>query len=1460
VESEGNRNKQVSLRELYGYLKAKVSQWVTQNRDDLQEPILLPENAPDVPLVFRRSDEGTVMPPPGERDPRWDQMAELWKQHSALRTKAPYREKPLEWADFQFNLLRAEQLLEAGSAYEGEFNKTVVWLAGQASALGEAAKSPEAVPYSLALAEQWHRLPSEQELIKLPAPWLPGAKPAESGQVEEKKPVAAKDNVDYKAADAKSTGKEPAAGAVKEVPAAKPGDKQATAAAEKPPAPEARPRPYKYWPAAVVAWERALEHHDTADEVKQALAFVDGANGQPRDGSNDDLLKADIVEVQFLRMLAAHLDAKVWNRPDLLRRALSSRQMAERAVASPDLSDQYWIHNLVDGADQDRRLAEDKLYVGSPEALQQAESLWEKLAAEDGNGGKYREAISRAQTISKALALRDQAWAEGPYLAQCLLARLAVGKPDAQELRTFLQKTEKLAALLDDSTADEKWPDELPRATTLLVESQKKLTNAYDDECIALGTAADDANALRRILAVVATPLITGDERNELRKKCLGIMFSPGKQDATATGAARPETQGLGQDWWKRLVSWEEYDEYPALTLLNLGAVAAREKKLKPKGPEDVMLRLAAQGGDARAALEALPMLVDKGFQQTRSAEKTRARAAAIRGGCCQAERALRASAALFAVSENQIQQNVQDDPIAELHRIDLRSLLLWQANRVMADFWGPKPGMEKPSYFEIVARDYLRRADKLNVVKLKDELADLPEAQELQALVEAAKKDVVQPKVNPAYLLVDKPNDEIPQNMKVDVGEGLPPGEAALFLESSRGPLATVLRENHEPWRRLWVEVKPIKDRPLPEYLITKDLAGSDWHATALYRGHVRTAPFSFVPMHGVEIVYKPVTPRTAKISVFGESKQGVGIMFIFDCSGSMDDHVVKSDKTTPKKIDVARDALCEVLDTLAEAGKNACHAGLIAYGHRVGFQLANGNLAIVARGPNKQVLLPVAALIPQNPALANLNPNTDMEVFDLNGGVLAPLTPNRVQGIKGQLGRLNPLGETPLYRAIWTAAEELNKVAGLKQKHIIVLTDGANDQYNEAVVNPALQVFDTCEQLREKLNDVQNKSTHLDIVGFQIDPNEDRREYDKMQGLATELKVAGRGGYHPANNLKELLSELRKSLALNKYEVLNATTMAQVKEPLDLNQLFEFDPLTPGSYQVRLVDDRRPATAEIELKGGEWLQLTLGQTPRGWGFVHKQYRLADEDWVQDSCDGVKDPTKSDRTFWIGAHKPEWVDSGWEFYVSVQNDDETSFSPRPSEAWVEITPVGQPTGPDEHKKWLFYDMSFKPDWQVPVLCCRCLGWPKEAKEAEIEFWCRFRGRSREEEEVTTLGKLSDLRLSEAPKVRFEVKKGTEGSSTIIEIDELHPRRDDIYQLKVELEKGTIGAAKAVEIDRLFVDPKAGDQAIVRHKFILDGNPRPEDLDLYVVRVASKERLKKDAVTLKKKLHVTIQR
>ena len=112
-------------------------------------------------------------------------------------------------------------------------------------------------------------------------------------------------------------------------------------------------------------------------------------------------------------------DTKAWDRPDLIGRALTARRLAEAAVASPDLVTQYWIRNLVDSADagDHRRLAEDNLYVGSPDALKQAESLWENVAAAEGDGGKYREALRRGSAALRRRLRRSRPrWADGSIL------------------------------------------------------------------------------------------------------------------------------------------------------------------------------------------------------------------------------------------------------------------------------------------------------------------------------------------------------------------------------------------------------------------------------------------------------------------------------------------------------------------------------------------------------------------------------------------------------------------------------------------------------------------------------------------------------------------------------------------------------------------------------------------------------------------------------------------------------------------------------------------------------------------------------------------------------------------------------------------------------------------------------------------------------------------------------------
>ena len=103
----GNSNHQVSLRELHSYLKAHVNQWVTENRDDRQEPMLLglPDGAPDVPLVFCGAAGKDKPVEPAARDPGWDRMAALWRNTHELREDALV---PSRWIGKSINMTCCE--------------------------------------------------------------------------------------------------------------------------------------------------------------------------------------------------------------------------------------------------------------------------------------------------------------------------------------------------------------------------------------------------------------------------------------------------------------------------------------------------------------------------------------------------------------------------------------------------------------------------------------------------------------------------------------------------------------------------------------------------------------------------------------------------------------------------------------------------------------------------------------------------------------------------------------------------------------------------------------------------------------------------------------------------------------------------------------------------------------------------------------------------------------------------------------------------------------------------------------------------------------------------------------------------------------------------------------------------------------------------------------------------------
>jgi hypothetical protein len=124
ADEVGDGNGKVSLRELEAFLHANVGRWVTEHRAGLQRPQLL--NVADKPVDYPISFAETKAFPAPEKftlaaDSRWDEVAGLWVQHDELKREHAYRHSPLLFATLDAKLVRMEQFLLAGPAYDEAF-------------------------------------------------------------------------------------------------------------------------------------------------------------------------------------------------------------------------------------------------------------------------------------------------------------------------------------------------------------------------------------------------------------------------------------------------------------------------------------------------------------------------------------------------------------------------------------------------------------------------------------------------------------------------------------------------------------------------------------------------------------------------------------------------------------------------------------------------------------------------------------------------------------------------------------------------------------------------------------------------------------------------------------------------------------------------------------------------------------------------------------------------------------------------------------------------------------------------------------------------------------------------------------------------------------------------------------------------------------------------------------------
>ena len=265
--------------------------------------------------------------------------------------------------------------MAAGSAYEGEFNDVEKQAESLAASLARDPAGGEAAAYSFPLLSEYGGWPPAAAVMPAAAPWV---KPPEK-----------------KTAEAKPADKSLAAKTADKPPADKPAEMKSE--------PQ---RPYSYRSASAAVWAWLLADSSHVRDLPAALNYLDGAVERPA---------YDPIEIHFLRMLDAYLDPPLLESGgDRIHRALVARNLAEQAAAPPDARVLYWLQPPMAPADQSRREAEDRLFVGSPRALAQADGLWNGLIGENGQGGTFAATIHRGGEIAAAFQLRDRAWAELP--------------------------------------------------------------------------------------------------------------------------------------------------------------------------------------------------------------------------------------------------------------------------------------------------------------------------------------------------------------------------------------------------------------------------------------------------------------------------------------------------------------------------------------------------------------------------------------------------------------------------------------------------------------------------------------------------------------------------------------------------------------------------------------------------------------------------------------------------------------------------------------------------------------------------------------------------------------------------------------------------------------------------------------------------------------------------------------
>ncbi len=1306
----------IKLRELYEYLQSHVASWVNRNRTQQQRPLLIPEDAEDFGLTYVTD---YVKPPAAPIKPDADQkksIDRLWVRYAALQRAGLYDRSPMDCAMIPAELARLESLVLAGGAYREQGRSTVT-----------------AIERSLTLAET----DAAARRVTL-----------DTASVILRQRLGLTTSAEVQAADTAFAAWRQSRG--------KPADaKQA-----------AGPTAVAYPAAAAAVWRSLVEkpEGDLRQQITSGLEFLAKSQGRT---------ERPCKEAALLGMMTGGLD---WDAPGISpHRLIMAQEAAEQTAAPEDARVHYWIRAAADAAEQELRLARDEVFVGSAAALAAAEPRWAALIGQ-GTAGKYGEVRQAGQHVAQAYAARDEACSKLPFLAQWLLTYPEL--PDrsslVQSLLQLIELNRELTAALDwrTSTSAGDVPD-LTDKTRRLKGGIDQLLGRYSQVCadLAVAQAGQVRATLSRIARSLEIPLVS-DQREDLRQKLFANLTAQGEDE----DAGAPVSAATRDDELKWLT---DLAVHPALALLDRSGVAPGDErvptvrqfpKLELAGrPAETalrlrLLRLAEMGGEIRLRLAEIGKLRERLAADTDKAlaAGTASTPREVRLGLSKADYLTRCAAAIL---RKRPWTSPDEDPGRKLRALDVSFWLLWQGQRVTDDFWGPWTG-RSASFFSVSAREYLQAAGQFADAtrayqdRLAQELTRLDAATAAWRPVASADVEVVEGEA------------VVPHSIEWRGSGTLPAGESALFLRWTGGGLVPLLDVTTQaPLRRRSAEVGKESAAQKFEHLLSnkgdRQFTGI-MEAVAFYRGHVRSASFYVgqgAPAATVEFQRPELGPP--RIRVKGDSTQKTQIIFVLDCSGSMKEKIAVEGLQEMTRLQVARSRLLEVLDAL---DPESYQVGLILYGHRAGWEeYERGRYRPKWRSEDdkRRQLQPaedVELVVPVRP----------MKFTEVGGAVR-----DVRDVIAARLDPLIPFGETPLYFAIIEALKNFNReLPG--PRHVVVITDGVNEQTASGASREALKDRDSAQQtLQDPLTRAQ-----IDIIGFglkrEFADEEERRKW--VNGQADLVRIArdplSGGDFHEARDPSSLLQKLRDSLRLVKYYVHREGAPAPSPDTfLSLNQPWTVKDFDGADwYSVELSGHDVPVSSRVFLEGGESLLLSFNRA------ADRLDHLRFEDELRESRPDLRDPAKPERRFFVGAHLPQRRGSNevW-FRVSVQNAAAEQFSQRPRRIWAEIREL-----PSRNRVFFIGDAEFEPDQPVPVLRFRVSPWPLESQRAEVRLWFNMSDAAPAESFPVDLSNPASIDLA-GTGLRVQPRPGNSGDPYQIIVMEQHAEGSKNYPLLVQI-------------------------------------------------------------------------